>query len=32
VVELTVAIHRVFDTSKDRLVFDVGTRAISIKC
>lgn len=24
VVELTVAIHRVFDTGKDRLVFDVG--------
>ncbi|NLU24527.1 MAG: 1-deoxy-D-xylulose-5-phosphate synthase [Clostridiales bacterium] len=24
VVELTVAIHRVFDTQKDRLVFDVG--------
>ena len=24
VVELTVAIHKVFDTSKDRLVFDVG--------
>ena len=24
VVELTVALHRVFDTSKDRLVFDVG--------
>lgn len=24
VVELTVAIHRVYDTSKDRLVFDVG--------
>ena len=24
VVELTVAIHQVFDTSKDRLVFDVG--------
>lgn len=23
-VELTVAIHRIFDTSKDRLVFDVG--------
>ena len=23
-VELTVAIHRVFDTSSDRLVFDVG--------
>ena len=23
-VELTVAIHRVFDTEKDRLVFDVG--------
>ena len=24
VVELTVAIQRVFDTSRDRLVFDVG--------
>jgi 1-deoxy-D-xylulose-5-phosphate synthase len=24
VVELTVALHRVFDTAKDRLVFDVG--------
>ncbi len=24
VVELTVAIHRVFDTEKDRLIFDVG--------
>ena len=24
VVELSVAIHRVFDTSKDRLVFDIG--------
>ena len=24
VVELTVAIHKVFDTSQDRLVFDVG--------
>ncbi len=24
VVELTVAIHRVFDTSEDRLIFDVG--------
>ncbi len=24
VIELTVAIHRVFDTGKDRLVFDVG--------
>ena len=24
VVELTVALERVFDTSKDRLVFDVG--------
>ena len=24
IVELTVAIHKVFDTSKDRLVFDVG--------
>lgn len=27
VVELTVAIHRCFDTSKDRLVFDVGHQA-----
>lgn len=27
VVELTVAIHRVFDTSHDRLVFDVGHQA-----
>ena len=24
VVELTVAVHRVFDTAKDRLIFDVG--------
>jgi len=24
VVELTVAIHRIFDTSKDKLIFDVG--------
>ena len=24
VVELTVALHRVYDTSRDRLVFDVG--------
>ena len=24
VVELTVALHRVFDTAKDRIVFDVG--------
>ena len=24
VVELTVAVHRVFDTTKDRLIFDVG--------
>ena len=24
IVETTVAIHRVFDTSRDRLVFDVG--------
>ena len=23
-VELTVAIHRIFDTARDRLVFDVG--------
>ena len=27
VVELTVAIHRVFDTAHDRLVFDVGHQA-----
>ncbi len=27
VVELTVAIHKVFDTSRDRLVFDVGHQA-----
>lgn len=27
VVELTVAVHRVFDTSKDKLVFDVGHQA-----
>lgn len=27
VVELTVAIHRVFDTAQDRLVFDVGHQA-----
>lgn len=31
VVELTVAIHRVFDTSKDRLVFDVGHQCYSHK-
>ncbi|WP_439603917.1 1-deoxy-D-xylulose-5-phosphate synthase N-terminal domain-containing protein, partial [Shinella sp.] len=24
VVELTIAIHKVFDTPKDRLIFDVG--------
>ena len=24
VVELTVALHRVYDTARDRLVFDVG--------
>ena len=24
IVELTVALHQVFDTSRDRLVFDVG--------
>ena len=24
IVELTVALHRVYDTEKDRLVFDVG--------
>ncbi|MFR6093899.1 MAG: 1-deoxy-D-xylulose-5-phosphate synthase N-terminal domain-containing protein, partial [Faecalibacterium prausnitzii] len=31
VVELTVAIHRVFDTSQDRLVFDVGHQAYAHK-
>ena len=31
VVELTVAIHRVFDTDKDRLVFDVGHQCYSHK-
>ena len=31
VVELTVAIHRVFDTSKDRLVFDVGHQCYTHK-
>jgi 1-deoxy-D-xylulose-5-phosphate synthase len=31
VVELTVAIHRVFDTSKDRLVFDVGHQCYAHK-
>lgn len=30
-VELTVAIHRVFDLSKDRLVFDVGHQCYSHK-
>ena len=27
VVELTVALHRVFDTPRDRLIFDVGHQA-----
>ena len=31
VVELTVAIHRVFDTAHDRLVFDVGHQAYAHK-
>ena len=31
VVELTVAIHRVFDTSHDRLIFDVGHQCYSHK-
>lgn len=30
-VELTVALHRVYDTSKDRLVFDVGHQCYSHK-
>ena len=31
VVELTVALHRVFDTSRDRLVFDVGHQCYTHK-
>lgn len=31
IVELTVAIHRVFDTSRDRLVFDVGHQCYAHK-
>jgi len=31
VVEVTVAIHRVFDTAKDRLVFDVGHQSYAHK-
>lgn len=31
VVELTVALHRVFDTSRDRIVFDVGHQCYSHK-
>ena len=31
VVELTVAIHRVFNTSRDRLVFDVGHQCYTHK-
>ena len=30
-VELTIAIHRVFDTSRDRLVFDVGHQSYTHK-
>ena len=30
-VELTVAIHRIFDTSRDRLVFDVGHQSYTHK-
>ncbi len=30
-VELTVAIHRVYDTAKDRLVFDVGHQCYTHK-
>ena len=29
-VELIVAIHRVFDTGRDRLVFDVGHQCLSL--
>ena len=31
IVETTVAIHRVFDTSRDRLVFDVGHQCYTHK-
>jgi 1-deoxy-D-xylulose-5-phosphate synthase len=31
VVELTVALHRVFDTSRDRLIFDVGHQCYTHK-
>ena len=30
-VELTVALHRVYDTSKDRLIFDVGHQCYTHK-
>ena len=31
VVELTVALHAVFDTPQDKLIWDVGINAIPIK-
>ncbi len=31
VVELTVALHHVFDTPRDRLIWDVGIRPIPIR-
>ena len=32
VVELTVALETVYDTIKDRLVFDVGHQSLCIRC
>jgi 1-deoxy-D-xylulose-5-phosphate synthase len=32
VVELTIALHRVFDTPQDKFVFDVATRVTSTRC
>ena len=32
IVELTVAIETVFNTEKDRLVFDVGHQSMSTNC
>nr|WP_269451734.1 1-deoxy-D-xylulose-5-phosphate synthase N-terminal domain-containing protein [Tessaracoccus coleopterorum] len=32
VVELTLAIHKVFDSPNDPVIFDTGTRATSTRC
>ena len=32
VVELCIALHRVFDFSRDRLIWDTGTRSIHTSC